>query len=79
MIPFSLIIIAILFIGIGYWILSANGKIDSKIINQPKLNEKINYSKNQINMVDIKVKVDGGSISIPIESIKKNLLVRFEY
>ena len=75
----SLAFFAILLVGVGYWIIEGNTRSNSKVSTQPKLNEKVDYAGNPVQMVDIQAKVENGKISIPLSELKEKKMVRFEY
>lgn len=75
----SLMIIAIVLGGIAYWIIWGNSGTDPKVSTQPKVNGKVDYTGQTIQMLDIQAKVENGIISIPLNEVKEKKMVRFEY
>lgn len=68
--------IAIILVGVGYLIIQ--GKTVSESPSQLKIKGKFDYTDQTIKMTDILAKVNGGKISIPLDTIKEKKLVRFE-
>ena len=78
-IPFSLAVLALVLVGVGYWVIDGNTGSNPKVSAQPKVSEKVDYSGQTIRMTDIQVKVENGKISIPLDVVKEKKMVRFEY
>jgi len=78
-IPISLVIIAIILGGIGYWVIQGDTGTNPKVSSQPKVSEKIDYAGQTIRMTDIQAKVENRKISIPLDVVKEKKMVRFEY
>lgn len=78
-IPITLGIIAILLVGVGYWIIQRETVLASRVSSQPKIKGKFDYTGQTIKMTDISAKLNGGKISIPLDVVKEKKLVRFEY
>jgi uncharacterized membrane protein len=77
--PISLAIIAVMLVGIVYWVIEGNTKSNPKLSSQPKVSEKVDYAGQTIRMTDIQAKVEKGKISIPLDLVKEQKMVRFEY
>ncbi len=75
----SLVIVAVLLAGVGYWVMKGNTATDPRVSSQPKVGEKVDYSGQTIRMTDIQAKVENGKISIPLNIVKEKKMVRFEY
>lgn len=78
-IPISLAAIAIVLVGVGYWIIEGNTGTNPKVTSQPKVSGNLNYSGQSIRMTDIQAKIENGKISIPLDMVKEKKMVRFEY
>ncbi len=78
-IPLGLAILALVLVGIGYWVTQGKTVSPSKISSQPKIKGKFDYTGQKITMADISSKVEGGKISIPLDVLKEKRMVRFEY
>ena len=78
-IPVSLAVIAVVLVGVGYWIIEGNTTANPKVSTQPKVSEKVDYAGQSIRMTDIQAKVEKGKISIPLDVVKEKKMVRFEY
>ena len=78
-IPISLAVLAVLLVGVGYWIIEGNTSSNPKVSSQPKVIEKVDYTGQMIRMTDIQAKVQNGKISIPLDVVKERKMVRFEY
>lgn len=65
--------------GIAFWIIEAKTTTNPQIASQQKVMDRVNYTGQTIPMTDIVAKVEHGKISIPLDSIKENKIVRFEY
>jgi len=77
-VTFSMAAVAVVLVGITYWVIQGNTGADPKVSSQPKVGGKINYS-GQIPMTDISMKLENGKISIPVEVVMEKKMVRFEY
>jgi len=78
-IPISLSVLAIVLIGVGYWIIEGNTGSNPKVSTQPKVSEKVDYAGQKIPMTDVQAKVEKGKISVPLDVVKEKKMVRFEY
>lgn len=78
-IPVSLGILALILVGVGYWVIEGNTGSNPKASSQPKVSEKIDYSGQTIRMTDFQAKIEKGKISIPLNAVKEKKIVRFEY
>ncbi len=78
-IPLGLASLALLLVGIGYWVTQGKTVSTSKISSQPKIKGKFDYQGQKIIMADISSKAEGGKISFPLDILKEKRLVRFEY
>lgn len=78
-IPISLAAIAIVLVGVGYWIIEGNTDTNPKVTSQPKVSGSLDYSGQSIRMTDIQAKIENGKISIPLDVVKEKKMVRFEY
>ena len=78
-IPVSLGILALILVGVGYWIIEGNTGSNPRVSSQPKVNEKPDYTGQTIRMADVQAKVENGKISIPLNEVKEKKMVRFEY
>lgn len=78
-IPVSLAAIAVVLVGVGYWIIEGNSGANPKVSSQPKVSEKVDYAGQSIRMTDISAKAEKGKISIPLDIVMEKRMVRFEY
>ena len=78
-IPISLAALAMVLVGVGYWIIEGNTGNNPKVSSQPKVSDKVDYSGQTIRMTDIQAKVEKGKISIPLNVVKEKKMVRFDY
>jgi hypothetical protein len=78
-IPISLTVLAIVLVGVGYWVLAGNTGANPRVSSQPKVSEKVDYVGQTIRMTDVQAKVENGKISIPLDVVKEKKMVRFEY
>jgi len=78
-IPISLLMIAVVLGGIGYWIIQGDTGANPKVSSQPKVSGKVDYIGQTIRMTDILAKAEKGKISIPLDVVKEKKMVRFEY
>ena len=78
-IPVSLGILALILVGVGYWVMEGNTGSNPKGSSQPRVSEKVDYAGQTIRMTDIQAKVEKGKISIPLDVVKEKKMVRFEY
>jgi uncharacterized protein len=74
----SLIVVAAVLAGVGYWVIAGGTKADSKIASQ-RVVQGVDYSGQTLQMADIQAKVENGRISIPLNVVKEKKMVRFEY
>jgi hypothetical protein len=79
LIPISLAVLAIVLVGVGYWIIEGNTRANPKVSSQPKVDSSVSYAGQTIGMADIQAKIDNGKISIPLDVVKEKKMVRFEY
>jgi uncharacterized membrane protein len=80
--PWSLISLGVIVVvlgGIAFWIIEAKTTTNPQIASQQKVMDRVDYTGQTIPMTDIVAKVENGKISIPLDSIKENKMVRFEY
>jgi len=77
--PISLAVFAVVFTGVGYWLIRGDSAADPKVSSQPRVSEKVDYTGQKIAMTDIQAKVEKGNISIPLDVVKEKKMVRFEY
>ena len=75
-IPISLAVLALILVGVGYWIIEGNTGSNPKVSSQPKVSEKVDYAGQTIRMTDIQAKVEKGKISIPLNVVKEKKIVR---
>jgi uncharacterized membrane protein len=75
----SLVVVAVLLAGVGYWVMKGHTAADPRVSSQPKVSGKVDYAGQTIRMVDIQAKVENGKISIPLDVVKETKMVRFEY
>jgi uncharacterized membrane protein len=75
----SLVVVAVLLAGVGYWVMKGHTAADPRVSSQPKVSGKVDYAGQTIRMVDIQAKVENGKISIPLDVVKEKKMVRFEY
>ena len=78
-IPLSLAVLALVLVGVGYWIIEGNTGSNPKVSSQPKVSEKVDYDGKTFRMTDIQAKVEKGKISIPLDVVKEKKMVRFDY
>lgn len=78
-IPISLVIVAIVLGGVGYWVIREKAVADPRVSSQPKVSEKVDYSGQTVRMTDIQAKVENGKISIPLDVVREKKMVRFDY
>ena len=78
-IPLSLAAIALVLMGIGYWIIEGNTGSNPKVSSQPKVSGKVDYAGQTVRMTDIQAKIEKGKISIPLNLVMEKRMVRFEY
>ena len=74
----SLVIIAFVLGGIGYWLIGGRGSTQSKPPSQ-KVTGRVDYTGQTISMVDIQAEVESGKVSIPLDVVMEKKIVRFEY
>ncbi len=77
--PLSLVVVAVLIGGVGYWVMRGETAADPRVSSQPKVGGKVDYAGQTIRMVDIQAKVENGKLSIPLDVVKEKKMVRFEY
>jgi uncharacterized membrane protein len=75
----SLAVLAVLLVGVGYWIIEGITGSNPTVSSQPKVESSVNYTGQTIRMADIQAKVENGKISIPLDVVKEKKMVRFEY
>ena len=78
-IPISLAALAVVLVGVGYWIIEGNTGANPRVSSQPKVSGNFDYTGQSIRMTDIQAKVEKGKISIPLDVVKEKKMVRFEY
>jgi hypothetical protein len=78
-IPISLAALAVVLVGVGYWIIEGNTGANPRVSSQPKVSGTFDYTGQSIPMTDIQAKVEKGKISIPLDVVKEKKMVRFEY
>ena len=78
-IPISLAALAVVLVGVGYWIIEGNTGANPRVSSQPKVSGNFDYTGQSIHMTDIQAKVEKGKISIPLDVVKEKKMVRFEY
>lgn len=74
----SLVLVALVLGGIGYWLIWGGTSTQSNIPSQ-KVTGRVDYTGQTISMVDIQAKVENGKISIPLDVVMEKKIVRFEY
>jgi len=73
-------VVVVVLAGFAYWLIQrGDTPADSKVANQPKVAQKVDYTGQTVTMTDVSAKVDQGKISIPIETVLEKRMVRFEY
>lgn len=77
--PISLAAIAIVALGIGYWVIQGDTGTSPKVSSQPKVGGRVDYTGQTVSMTDIQAKVGDGKISIPLETVMEKKMVRLEY
>lgn len=77
--PVFLTFIAMILVGMGYWLIKRDTVADPKISSQPKVSNKVNYSGQIIRMTDIQAKIENNKISIPVNIVKEKKIVYFQY
>jgi len=75
----SLGVIAVVLGGVAFWIIEARTTTNPQIAFQQKVMDRVDYTGKTIRMTDIVAKVENGKISVPLDSIKENKMIRFEY
>ncbi len=66
--------------GFTYWLVQRDSSAaDPRVSSQPKVAEKVDYAGQTVRMVDIPVKLEGGKILLPVQTVLENKIVRFEY
>jgi len=75
----SLGVIAVVLGGVAFWIIEARTTTNPQIASQQKVMDRVDYTGKTIRMTDIVAKVENGKISVPLDSIKENKMIRFEY
>ena len=78
-IPISFAALAVVLVGVGYWIIEGNTGANPRVSSQPKVSGNFDYTGQSIRMTDIQAKVEKGKISIPLDVVKEKKMVRFEY
>jgi hypothetical protein len=78
-IPISFAALAVVLVGVGYWIIEGNTGANPRVSSQPKVSGTFDYTGQSIRMTDIQAKVEKGKISIPLDVVKEKKMVRFEY
>ena len=71
--------LAVVLVGVGYWIIEGNTGANPRVSSQPKVSGNFDYTGQSIRMTDIQAKVEKGKISIPLDVVKEKKMVRFEY
>ena len=79
LVPISLAVLAIILVGVGYWIIEGNTGNNPRVSTQPKIGGKVDYSGQTIRMGDIQAKVENGKISIPLDVVKEKKMVRTHF
>ena len=64
--------------GIAYWIIQEKTS-SNPTVGSPGVSGAIDYTGQTIRMTDIIAKVEKGNIAIPLNAVKDNKIVRFEY
>ena len=64
--------------GIAYWIIQEKTS-SNPTVGSPGVSGDIDYTGQTIRMTDIIAKVEKGNIAIPLNAVKDNKIVRFEY
>jgi len=80
--PLTLILlftIAIALTGICYWVISGGKEATPRVASQPKVSGKVDYNGQTVQMTDVHAKVENGNIMIPVQVLKENKIIRFEY
>jgi hypothetical protein len=75
----SLGVIVVVLGGVAFWIIEAKTTTNPQIASQQKVMDRVDYTGQTIPMTNIVAKVENGKISISLDSIKENKMVRFEY
>lgn len=66
--------------GFGYWYFQGESASSRpKTFSSPRVNARIDYADQKVAMSDISIKVEGGKILVPVETVLEKKLVRFEY
>ena len=73
----SLILVAFMLGGVAYWLIGRESS-PPKVLSQ-KVTGKSDYTGQTISMVDIQAKIGNGKITIPLDVVMENKIVRFEY
>jgi len=78
-VPISLVVVAVVLAGVGYWLIKGDSAADPRVSSQPKVSGNVDYAGQKIAMTDIQAKVEKGKISIPLDVVKEKKMVRFDY
>lgn len=78
-VPTSLVAMAAILAGVGYWLIKGETATDPRVSSLPKMSIKVDYSGQTVQMTDIQAKVENGKISIPLDVVKEKKMVHFEY
>lgn len=72
-------VIAVFALGAAFWIIEGKTTTHPRIASPQKVMGGVNYSGKTISMTDIKVKVEDGKITLPVDVLKEKKIIRFEY
>lgn len=74
------IVVIVMFLGlIGSWLSKKNTAVNPEMVTLPEVSSKVSYSGQAFGMTDIEANVEDGRISIPLDAVLKNKIVRFNY
>ncbi len=64
---------------IGSWLFKKDSAVNPAMASLPEVSNRVSYSGQAIGMTDIEAVLEDGRISIPLDAVLKNKIVRFNY
>jgi uncharacterized membrane protein len=73
------IILVVVALPVSWLILKESPQAESKAIAGTQVMERINYQNQSVSMTKVEVTVQKGAVEVPLDGVKNNKLVSFEY
>ncbi len=75
----SIVVIVMFLVLIGSWLFKKDSAVNTEMTSLPEVSNRVSYSGQAIGMTDIEAVLEDGRISIPLDAVLTNKIVRFNY